>query len=190
MSDVVSLEEARIQHATGCPARNIAVTWPAVIASLQAEGIDHPLVRAAAVATIATETPAFLPLSEIGGGTRYEGRQDLGNTEPGDGDRYKGRGLIQITGRHNYRRYGYLIGRGDDLVRNPDLANEPMTAARILAVYFRRRGVATAACLADWPAVRRKVNGGYNGWARFKAVIERFLGEPVQDPPELRPGAA
>ena len=99
----------------------------------------------------------------------YEGRDDLGNSEPGDGAKFRGRGYIQITGRLNYTTYGKAIGV--DLVGNPDLALDPAIAAEVLALYFRQRSIPRLAELAKWESVRRRVNGGLNNWARFLEYV-------------------
>lgn len=89
----------------------------------------------------------------------YEGRRDLGNTEPGDGWRFHGRGYFQYTGRENYTIYGEKFGV--DLVRNPDIAAEPKMAAMLAIAYWkdkvpeRRR--------EDVDAAARVINGGDNG---------------------------
>jgi predicted chitinase len=72
----------------------------------------------------------------------YGGRKDLGNTEAGDGYKFRGRGFIQLTGRDNYNRYGNRIGV--DLIANPDLANDPEVAIKLAAEYFadkKKKGV-------------------------------------------------
>src|SRR5262245_59785689 len=94
-------------------------------------GITEPLREAACLAQIAHESGEFRFVEEIWGPTdaqrRYEPQselaQRLGNTEVGDGKRFKGRGPIQVTGRANYQRYGQLLGI--DLVNNPVLAASP-----------------------------------------------------------------
>jgi predicted chitinase len=103
----------------------------------------------------------------------YEGRSDLGNTQPGDGVRYHGRGFVQITGRANYRHYGQKIGI--DLEGNPDLALDPDAASKILVEYFWERSVDERALEGDWEGVRRAVNGGLNGWDHFWPVVQKFL---------------
>jgi predicted chitinase len=105
----------------------------------------------------------------------YEGRQDLGNIQPGDGARYHGRGFIQITGRANYRDYGEKLSLGSALEDNPDLALDPKISAKILACYFYDREIDKAANDGDWRRVRRLVNGGYNGWDKFNDYVQRAL---------------
>lgn len=108
----------------------------------------------------------------------YQGRDDLGNTQPGDGYRYRGRGLIQITGRGAYREFGRKLGV--DLENNPDLALDPDIALRIAVRTWsdtRPRGERTTNQLADdnrIEAITKRINGGYNGLedrkARFRAA--------------------
>jgi predicted chitinase len=102
----------------------------------------------------------------------YEGRKDLGNTRPGDGVRYHGRGFIQLTGRANYRGYGKKLGV--PLEQKPALALDPSVAARVLAAYMRDHGIGSLAARGDWQGVRRAVNGGLNGWDRFSACVQKL----------------
>src|SRR5581483_8728455 len=91
-------------------------------------GITTRKRAAAAVAQMAHECDGFRTLTEYASGAEYEGRRDLGNTHPGDGKRFKGRGLIMITGRANYAAAGKALGL--DLVRHPELLAHPHVAAR------------------------------------------------------------
>ena len=157
-----------------CKARLIDVeaNWPCILNALDCAGIRTDLVEIAVSATVAVETAhLFRPIDEFGGEaywTRmYEHRKDLGNIMPGDGALFHGRGYIQITGRANYRDYG--------LEEAPEVALQPDRAADILADYFRDRGVAKAANRSDWRDVRRRVNGGFNGWEEFKRCVEELL---------------
>src|SRR5262245_59200715 len=94
------------------------------------------------------------------GAARYEGRRDLGNTEPGDGARFIGRGYLQIVGRANYARFSKLIDV--DLVAQPDLAATPEVAAKILVQFFleRKESLVSALHAGDMASARRKVAGG------------------------------
>jgi hypothetical protein len=103
----------------------------------------------------------------------YEGRADLGNTRKGDGVRYHGRGYIQLTGRANYKAYGAKLRVA--LEASPELALDPGVGAAVLAEYFRMRKVDEAAIAGNWELVRRKVNGGLNGWPRFNGLVGSLL---------------
>lgn len=142
------------------------------------------LVMVGALATVRVEVgKAYLPISEYAPNSayfnRYEGRADLGNTIAGDGLKFKGRGLIQLTGRANYTTYGQKLGI--DLVSNPDLALDLQVSARIFARYFVDRKVDRACINQDWLTVRKLVNGVNrstglpNGWDEFKHIINQFL---------------
>lgn len=146
----------------------------AVSEALDEQGILTPLTLIGALATVRTEVGRkFLPIREIASGEAYEGRLDLGNTQPGDGVRYAGRGLIQLTGRDNYKRYGDKLGI--NLVDNPDLALDMVVSAKILAIYFKDRRVNEACNAQNWLLARRLVNGGFNGYDTFKRVVDAYL---------------
>jgi hypothetical protein len=156
------------------PKANIEANWPLLCTALAMYCHDtERLTLIAAIATVAVETGSFAPIKERGGpayfAKLYEGRADLGNTEPGDGARYCGRGFVQITGRYDYRKYGRDLGI--DLEDAPLRALEPAVAAGILALYFRDRRIPLAAAACNWTRVRRLVNGGLNGWADFIACV-------------------
>jgi putative chitinase len=89
----------------------------------------------------------------------YSGR--MGNTEDGDGWKYHGRGLIQLTGKDNYTRCGEALGI--DLVNNPDLLLEPEFAAASAGWFWRKHGLNQLADLGDWVAITKRINGGIHG---------------------------
>jgi len=113
---------------------------------------------------------------EIASGAAYEGRLDLGNTEPGDGRRFKGRGLIQLTGRSNYREYTeHRRNLGEtsvDFEQTPEIVSDPPFAADVAGWYWDSRKINALADGDDVKAVTRKINGGLNGLADRK----RYLG--------------
>lgn len=163
-----------VQKATGAPLANVREHWPTVLAALEERGIASLRSQIGAVATIGVEVPPFRPIAEYATGDAYEGREDLGNVEPGDGRRFKGRGFIQLTGRANYRAYGKLLRL--DLEGNPKLALLPSVAADVFAEYWKAKKVHEACDAGNWKRVRRLVNGGQNGWARFAEIVSA-LGE-------------
>jgi hypothetical protein len=167
------------------PVQNVRANWPLVEAALDRRGDYSPLSAVAAISTIAVETGTFCPIKERGGPTYltnlYENRKDLGNTDPGDGAKFRGRGFIQITGRGNYEHFGSEIGQ--DLTANPDLALDPSVAADILALYFNERHIAYYADQQNWEMVRRRVNGGLTGWPRFIDAVTKLVTALNNPPP-------
>lgn len=100
----------------------------------------------------------------------YDNRKDLGNDTPGDGWRFHGRGVIHLTGRSNYEKYGRLVGK--DLVNEPDLAADPDVAADVAIAYWQER--LAGVDRTDSDAVTRKVNGGLNGYADRVAATHQW----------------
>jgi len=185
------LSTEQFAAATGYPVERVNRYWPVLVAALNAEGIGQDPVLQAAAATLKAELPTLAPMSEQYNGdpyTYFESRygastsigKTLGNTEPGDGALYRGRGFIQLTGRSNYTAMSKRLGV--DLVSNPALALDAYQAARIFAAYFKDRGVASAAMAGDWEQVRRRVNGGLNGWDRFSDVLGKLGGAITGSP--------
>ena len=175
----------QLVRALSVPLATATTYWPQIESALHQEGIDDRATCIAVIATIITEVGiAFMPIHEYGDTayfTRmYEGRADLGNTQPGDGARFAGRGFIQLTGRANYTTYGQRLGL--DLVDNPDLALDPHVAALILALYCKDRGVPQLAAAGNWQGVREAVNGGLNGWDTFWAAVQKLEGLPWTAP--------
>lgn len=135
-------------------------------ATMDANEITTPARRAAFLAQIAHESGSLRYTREIASGEAYEGRADLGNTEPGDGVRYKGRGLIQITGRANYRACSIgLYGDPDILLQHPDLIETVAGACDSAGWYWKSRGLNALADLGKFRAITLRVNGGLNGYA-------------------------
>ena len=163
---------------------NINRYLPYVAAALQALGLRDRAMVCAALGTVRAESEGFLPISEFPSqfNTRpgqapfglYEGLARLGNTEPGDGARFKGRGFVQLTGRFNYSKYGQALEV--DLASSTaqaDLANAPEVAAVLLASFLADHADALRAALADgrFAQARRLVNGGAHGLERFRDVF-------------------
>jgi len=170
----LNLTAAQIARVLGSPQAGVVQNWPPVYAACAGRGLtDRPTVIAI-LATIGTEVSAFVPINEFGSTayfTRmYENNKQLGNTQPGDGARFHGRGFIQLTGRANYHEFGQLLGV--PLEAEPELALRPDVAADVLALYFTQRGLAPLARQGDWQGVRRGVNGGLNGWPRFSGLVQ------------------
>ncbi len=117
------------------------------------------------------ECAGFRTTEEFASGAAYEGRKDLGNVHTGDGKRYKGRGLIQLTGRSNYRKIGEILGL--QLEDNPELAAEPVTSLKIACEYWKTRGINIAADRDDLVNATRLVNGGLNGLEDRRLYLQK-----------------
>jgi len=148
--------------------------FPHLVAAMARYGIDTPLRQAHFLAQVGHECAELTYMEEIADGSAYEGRDDLGNTEQGDGRRFKGRGLIQLTGRDNYRRYGAAIGV--DLTRDEawlTVASDPARCADAAGWFWSVNGLNALADADDVERVTRRVNGGLNGFEDRKAKLVR-----------------
>ena len=132
---------------------------------------------AAFIAQIGHESGQLKYVKEIWGPTaaqaRYEGRKDLGNTVAGDGSKYRGRGLIQITGRANYMACGE--GLGLDLIKQPGLLEKPQHACMSAAWFWATKGLSTLADAGQFDKITQRINGGQNGAADRQALYARAL---------------
>ena len=132
---------------------------------------------AAFIAQIGHESGQLKYVKEIWGPTaaqaRYEGRKDLGNTVAGDGSKYRGRGLIQITGRANYMTCGE--GLGLDLIKQPELLEKPQHACMSAAWFWATKGLSTLADAGQFDKITQRINGGQNGAADRQALYARAL---------------
>jgi putative chitinase len=135
---------------------------------------------AAFIAQLGHESGQLRYVREIWGPTpaqaKYEGRADLGNTQPGDGSKYRGRGLIQITGRANYAACGEALGL--NLITQPELLELPQYAAMSAAWFWKQNGLNDLADRDQFNTITRRINGGLNGlqdrleiWSRAQAVL-------------------
>ena len=132
---------------------------------------------AAFIAQIGHESGQLKYVKEIWGPTaaqaRYEGRADLGNTVQGDGSKYRGRGLIQITGRTNHEACGEALGL--DLISHPELLEKPQHACMSAAWFWASRGLNTLADAGKFDTITQRINGGQNGAADRQALYTRAM---------------
>lgn len=153
--------------------------FPGILAECQRQGVTDKAQIAYILATTVHESGAGAHLEEFASGSAYEGRRDLGNTQSGDGVRFKGRGYVQVTGRNNYTDWSRRLGL--DLVGNPELAEDPKIAARIL-VQGMKEGTFTGKKLSDYigngrtdfVGARRIVNGTDKA-STFAATAQKIL---------------
>jgi putative chitinase len=139
----------------------IAALDPVLDSTLARYDINTPLRVAHFIAQVAHECAGFCTTEEFASGEAYEGRKDLGNIEPGDGRRYKGRGLIQLTGRANYRQYGTQLQL--NLEDDPVQAAEPATSLLVACEYWKSRHLNDFADNDDEVTITKRINGGLNG---------------------------
>lgn len=185
VSNPLDLTAAQIAPAfPGAKLANIAHYWPFVRNALEDDRLTSVPIVAYALGTIAAETAGFEPISERPSKYNtdrepfdvYEMRGALGNLQPGDGARFKGRGFIQLTGRANYRKYGERIGV--DLEADPQQANDPRIAAQLLSLFIcdRETRIREALQAQDYAQARKLVNGGRHGLERFQTAYTAILG--------------
>lgn len=136
-------------------------------------GIDTHLRFAHFIAQVAHESGALRWVQEIATGEAYEGRKDLGNVQPGDGRRFKGRGLIQLTGRSNYAQFARMLERPDIMAEPSLVATEPDLAVLTACWFWRTRNIDRWADEDDLERVTRAVNGGLNGLADRRDYLVR-----------------
>ena len=168
---MITLTPDLLQRATGCASAAARQYAQPLADACAAYAIDTPQRLAAFLAQVGHESGGLRWVAEIWGPTaaqaRYEGRADLGNTQPGDGYRYRGRGLIQTTGRDNYRTLTQrLRARGmscPDFETYPDALLLPEWAVLSAADFWARRGCNAYADSGDFEALTRRINGGLNG---------------------------
>lgn len=187
----VRIDAALLNKIAIQPNATVINSLPAPLSKhMTAYGIDTPLRAAHFLAQACHESAHFRTLHEYASGAAYEGRKDLGNVYAGDGVRYKGRGIFQLTGRANYRAYGALLGL--DLENNPELAADPETSVRVACEYWKQKGLNGWADRDDVNEITRRINGGYNGLRdrtnilfRAKANLgaDAFVAPKVPAPP-------
>lgn len=135
--------------------------------------IDNPLREAAFLAQIAHESGSLRYVLELASGEAYEGRKDLGNVYVGDGVKFKGRGLIQITGRSNHERCGLALD--EDLITHPERLEQPDLACRSAGWYWHSHGLNELADRQDFLLITKRINGGTNGYKDRCQYYERAL---------------
>ena len=171
MSLVTASQLKHIMPLAGTRADTFCAPLNAAMAEFE---INTPARQAAFIAQIAHESSQLRCTREIWGPTAaqraYEGRADLGNTFTGDGSLYRGRGLLQITGRANYKTCGAALGL--DLLLFPELLEQPMYACRSAAWFWKTHGLNELADAGDQVKITRRINGGTNGLAERLAYFE------------------
>lgn len=150
-----------------------AQKWADALTAAMAGGQINTRLRIAAfLAQIGHESGSLVYSKELGGPSyfaKYEGRKDLGNTQQGDGARFCGRGLIQITGRANYSQASQALFGYNRLLKNPELLEHPEWAAKSAVWYWSTRNLNALADQDRFTDITRAINGGTNGLEDRKA---------------------
>ena len=154
-------------------AEKLNVFLPLLNQYMHEYNICGKLRESAFIATIMHETGSLRWLEELASGEAYEGRHDLGNVAKGDGRRYKGRGLIMLTGRSNYERASKALTI--DLLSNPEQLTTPKIATLVACWWWHQRGLNEVADSGDFRRVTRLVNGGYTGLADRQKFYDRAM---------------
>ncbi len=177
----MKITPALLQRATGCEPGLAELYAPHLDAACAHYQIDSAVRLAAFLPQVGHESGGFRWVREIWGPTptqlRYEGRQDLGNTQPGDGSRYRGRGLIQVTGRDGYRLAAQRMQSLDapDFEDFPEALEEPRWAAWSAADWWSAHGCNGLADVGEFDQITQKINGGQNGAVDRRARWERAI---------------
>lgn len=138
----------------------LADAMPGLVERLDLSTADR---QAHFLAQLAHESDHFKTTVEYASGAAYEGRKDLGNTHPGDGKKFKGRGLIQLTGRANYLACSRAIPALSMIVEQPELVANFPAAAEVSGWFWATHALNRHADKDDVRAVTKAINGGYNG---------------------------
>jgi putative chitinase len=164
-----------LAQATGARIDRATTFLPFLEDAMHEFQINTPQRQAAFLAQVAHESGSLHWLVELWGPTasqaRYEMRYDLGNVAPGDGFKYRGRGLIQLTGRANYKRAGDALGV--DLIAQPELLGEPALACRSAGWFWLTHGCNELADAGKFERITRAINGGLNGYAERLGIWQR-----------------
>jgi putative chitinase len=165
----------------------------AVRAAAAKYGITDPTELNALLAQVSHESGDYKYLTELGGRKyfdKYEGRKDLGNTQPGDGYKYRGRGYIQLTGRDNYTEFSKFSGI--DAVNNPDIVSTPSVGAEAALWFWQKKVKPKVKDFNNVKAVTQVVNGGQNGIADRTQKFQTLMASstPSTTPSESSPSTA
>jgi putative chitinase len=149
----------------------IEAVGPILQQTLNDQRLNTDLRAVHFIAQACHETMGLALSEEQASGSDYENQTSLGNTQPGDGPRYKGRGLFQLTGRANYKSYGDKLGL--DLINHPELAVDPVNSLRIACEFWNRNSLNKYADADDVLAISKIINTGHNGTTMPNGLQDR-----------------
>lgn len=168
-----------LAEAMGIPLVRARKWAPALSKAMEGGQINTRLRMAAFLAQIGHESGSLVYVKELGGASyfqKYEGRKDLGNTQPGDGPKFAGRGLIQVTGRANYLAASKALFGDDRLLKTPEWLEQPEWAAESAVWFWSSRNLNALADADRFTDLTKRINGGSNGLEDRKARYRLALG--------------
>ena len=142
--------------------------------------LDTPNRQAFFLAQTAEESAGFITTTEFESGAEYNGRSDLGNTQPGDGVRFKGRGVIQLTGRANYAKFGSILGQ--NFVGNPEMVAQFPWAVLTAGEFWKSRSINECADRNDFVCATLRIDGGTDSLGPRQAFLARAREALVRRP--------
>lgn len=179
----MAITEKQLQQIFPNAGRQAGVFVPALNAAMGKYSIVTPLRMAAFLAQIGHESGQLRYVRELGG-DRYLAKYDtgslakrLGNTPEADGDgqKYRGRGLIQVTGRDNYAACSEALFGDSRLLNTPELLEHPVYASMSAGWFWQKKGLNGLADQGDFLTITKRINGGTNGLEDRQALYKRAL---------------
>ena len=167
------MTQDQLQEITTASQQRVDLFYPYLSKYMTMFDVVGKLRESAFLGQVLWESGNLRYTKEIASGIEYEGRKDLGDTHPGDGVKYKGRGLIQITGESNYKEISNVFG--EDFINHPELLETPRFACKSAAWWFKHHGLNELADKGNFRAITKIVNGGYNGLAGRTLIYEKAL---------------
>lgn len=167
-----------LSEAMGIPLARARKWAPALSKAMEGGQINTRLRIAAFLAQIGHESGSLVYVKELGSHEyldKYDGRKDLGNTQPGDGAKFAGRGLIQVTGRANYLAASKVLFGDDRLLKTPELLEQPEWAAESAVWFWSSRNLNALADADRFTDLTKRINGGANGLEDRKARYRKAL---------------
>lgn len=155
------------------PLKRAQTIFAGLLSAMREGKIDNKLRVSAFIAQVTHESGAFRYMEEIASGEAYEGRKNLGNTQPGDGKKFKGRGYIQLTGRTNYTKAAKDLSL--PLVEQPEIAATYENAPKIAVWFWNSRKLNDFADRKQFDKITKLINGGFNGKEDRDAIYQNCL---------------
>lgn len=155
------------------PVKRLELFLPHLIHTMQEAEINNPQRIRMFLAQVGHESGQLRYVEELATGQQYEGRKDLGNLEPGDGVRYKGRGLIQLTGKRNYSLAALALDL--PLLEQPELLCTPENACRVSGWFWKNNTLNALCDVGFFKELTRRINGGQNGYADRYKLLQRAM---------------